>query len=109
MKHDFFIIIKPKTCLILALTLLAPTFVSTLASTGTQESKTDINCIMKSFYRLLPLVGSVFCLPAHDALEARATGTLEQWLATESPVALQGKTSLPDSLALGIARHADHI
>ncbi|USW54704.1 Putative glucoamylase, carbohydrate binding module family 20, six-hairpin glycosidase superfamily [Septoria linicola] len=45
---------------------------------------------MKSLYSILPLLAGVLGLPAQDALEARATGTLESWLAAESPIALQG-------------------
>ncbi|PIA93580.1 Glucoamylase [Cercospora beticola] len=45
---------------------------------------------MKTFHSILPLISSVLSFPAADALEARATGSLESWLAAESPVALQG-------------------
>ncbi|KAK4498647.1 hypothetical protein PRZ48_009157 [Zasmidium cellare] len=39
---------------------------------------------------LLPLAATALALPAQDVLEPRATGSLDSWLAAESPVALQG-------------------
>lgn len=39
---------------------------------------------------LLSLAATAFALPAQDVLEPRATGSLDSWLAAESPVALQG-------------------
>lgn len=43
--------------------------------------------LLKSF---LPLIAAAAAAPAPAALEARATGSLTSWLASESPVALQG-------------------
>lgn len=42
------------------------------------------------FKALLPLIAAVSAAPAPSALEARAGGSLTSWLATESPIALQG-------------------
>lgn len=39
---------------------------------------------------VLRLAATALALPAQDVLEPRATGSLESWLAAESPVALQG-------------------
>ncbi|KAF7185931.1 Glucoamylase [Pseudocercospora fuligena] len=51
---------------------------------------TRIACTMLSLLSLLPFLGSAFSYPYQDALEPRATGTLDSWLAAESPIALQG-------------------
>lgn len=38
---------------------------------------------------LLPLAATSLALSAQDVLQPRATGSLESWLAAESPIALQ--------------------
>ena len=39
---------------------------------------------------LLPFAATALAAPAPSSLEARATGSLTSWLASESPIALQG-------------------
>lgn len=49
---------------------------------------------MQLLYGLLPLAGLAFALPSthptQDVFEERATGSLASWLASQSPIALQG-------------------
>lgn len=47
---------------------------------------------MQLLYSVLPLVALAFAIPSplQDVLEERATGSLSSWLASQSPIALQG-------------------